>query len=327
LLNEVLVTGANGFVGSHICEALLKEGFGVRALVRKSSDLTNIKSLPINFVYGDICDISSLPTIVSGVRAIINNAGLVKALNPDDFLRVNRGGTENILAAARQCNPGIQRLIHISSTAACGPSDNNSPIDESAEPKPLTAYGRSKLEAERAVLAQKANIPTIILRPSAIYGPRDKEMLSFFKAIKLGIRPHFGRGENYINFTYVKDLAYTVVKAISAPASSGNIYFVAEKKAYAYSEAATIIGDILGKKTFDLQVPEPLLAMAGNISDMVTRLLRKPAVFSRDKVREIVSKYWLFDTSKIEREMGFRATDFAVGAAETIAWYKEQGWL
>jgi nucleoside-diphosphate-sugar epimerase len=242
-------------------------------------------------------------------------------------LRVNRGGTENILAAARQYNPGLQRLIHISSTAACGPSDSQNPIDETREPKPLTAYGRSKLEAERAVLAQKANIPTVILRPCAVYGPRDSEMLSFFKAIKLGIRPHFGKGENYINFTYVKDLAQTVVKAISTVTPSGNIFFVAEKRSYTYSEASTIIGDILGKKVFDLQVPGTILGLAGNISDMFTRLHGKPTVFSRDKVREIISKYWLFDTSKIEREMDFVATNFTLGATETIAWYREHGWL
>jgi 2-alkyl-3-oxoalkanoate reductase len=326
-MNEVLVTGANGFVGSHICEALLKEGFSVRALVRKSSDLINIRNLAINFVYGDICDSSTLTAAVTGVRAIINNAGLVKALTPDEFLRVNRGGTENILAAARQYNPGLQRLIHISSTAACGPSDDNCPINETREPRPLTAYGRSKLEAERAVLAQKANIPTIILRPCAVYGPRDKEMLSFFKAIKLGIRPHFGKGDNYINFTFVKDLSQAVVKAISTETPSGNIYFVAEKRSYAYSEAATIIGKILGKKVFDLQIPGSILGAAGSVTDLFSKLSGKPAVFSRDKVREILSKYWLFDTSKIERELGFAATDFAIGAGETIAWYKEHGWL
>jgi nucleoside-diphosphate-sugar epimerase len=326
-MNEVLVTGANGFVGSHICEALIKAGFSVRALVRKTSDLTNIKDLPLNLFYGDLNDASSLPAAVTGVLAVINNAGMVKALHAEDFQQVNCGGAKNILSAIKQYNPGISKLIHISSTAASGPSPGNYPINEDYPPGPLTAYGRSKLAGEMAVLAQKDGIPSVILRPCAVYGPRDKEMYSFFKTIKLGIKPHFGSGENYINFTYVKDLANAVVKAIGTSGPSGSIYFVAEKKYYAYSEASDIIAEILKKKTFNLRVPASLLSLAGKTSEEFAKILGKPAMFTQDKVREILSKYWLFDTSKIEREMGFVGTDFKVGAAETIAWYKEHGWL
>ncbi len=262
-MDEVLVTGANGFVGSHICEALIKAGFSVRALVRKTSDLTNIKDLPLKLIYGDLNDAPSLLAAVTGVRVIINNAGLVKAINPDDFQRVNCGGTENILSAIKQCNPGISKLIHISSTAASGPSPDNYPINEEHPPGPLTAYGRSKLAGEMAVLAQKDSIPSVVLRPCAVYGPRDQEMYSFFKAIKLGVKPHFGSGENYINFTYVKDLADAVVKAISSKVPSGSIYFVAEKRSYSYSEASDIIAQILKKKTFNLRVPGPVLSPGG----------------------------------------------------------------
>jgi nucleoside-diphosphate-sugar epimerase len=326
-MDEVLVTGANGFVGSHICEALIKAGFSVRALVRKTSDLTNIKGLPLKFIYGDLNDASSLPAAVAGVRFIINNAGMVKALHAEDFQRVNCGGTENILSAIKQYNPGISKMIHISSTAASGPSPGNFPINEEHPPGPLTAYGRSKLAGEMAVLAQKESVRSIVLRPCAVYGPRDKEMYSFFKTIKLGIKPHFGSGENYINFTYVKDLAGAVVKSIASQAPSGSIYFVAEKKSYAYSEASDILAQILNRRTFNLRVPGSVLSLAGKASEGVAKILGKPAMFTQDKVREILSKYWLFDTSKIEREMGFVGTDFKIGAEETIAWYKEHGWL
>lgn len=326
VVDEVLVTGANGFVGSHICEAFLAAGFGVRALVRKTSDLTNIKELPINLVYGDICTPATLVSAVQGVVAVINNAGLVKTNNPGDFLNVNSGGTENILVASR-ANPKLNKLVHISSTAACGPAPDSNPINEDYPPGPLTAYGRSKLEAEKVVLAHKDAIPSIILRPCAVYGPRDKEMLSIFKAIKFGIRPHFGSGENYINFTYVKDLAQAVVRSITASVPSGSIFFVAEKKSYSYSQVGTIIGEILGKKTMDVRIPNSILGLAGKVSERVARLSGKPSVFTGDKAREMVQKYWLFDTSKIERELDFVGTDFAVGAAETIRWYKEHGWL
>jgi nucleoside-diphosphate-sugar epimerase len=324
---EVLVTGANGFVGSHICEALLANGYSVRALVRRTSDLTNIKGLPLHFIQGDILFSETLSEAVSGVAAVINNAGLVKAGDPNDFQRVNRGGTGNIIEAVRRHNPGLTRLVHISSTAACGPAPDNCPITEDHAPNPLTAYGHSKLAAEQAVLANKGNIPSVILRPSAVYGPRDKEMYSFFRTIKLGIKPLFGKGENYINFTYVKDLARAVVGAISTPSVSGSIYFVAEKKAYAYREAGEIISSIMKKRTITLRVPVFAMRMAGKISEGVSLVRGKPSIFTAEKTREILARYWLFDTSKIEREMGFVATDFPSGAEETIAWYKEHGWL
>jgi nucleoside-diphosphate-sugar epimerase len=324
---EVLVTGANGFVGSHICEALLAGGYSVRALIRRTSDLTNIKGLPLNFVYGDIRYPEKLPDAVSGVVAVINNAGLVKARYQGDFHRVNCSGTENIIEAVRRHNPGLTRLVHISSTAASGPAPDRCPLTEEHPPNPLTAYGRSKLAAEQALMAVKDRVPSVILRPSAIYGPRDKEMYSFFKTIRLGIRPLFGNGENYINFTYVKDLARVVVKAISIPLISGNIYFVAEKKSYSYREAGAILSSIMKNKTITLRVPGFAMRIAGRVSEGVSLVRRKPSIFTMEKTREILARYWLFDTSKIERDLGFSATDFRSGAEETIAWYKENGWL
>jgi nucleoside-diphosphate-sugar epimerase len=164
--------------------------------------------------------------------------------------------------------------------------------------------------------------------PSAVYGPRDAEMLSFFKAVKFGIKPTFGGGDSYINFTYVKDLALAVANAIEAEAISSGVYFVLEKKAYAYSEAGDIISEVLGRKAIDINIPGPILSLAGKIAEEIARLQKKPMVFSSEKAREIVQRFWLFDSSKIERELGFIApTDFKTGVAETIAWYKKEGWL
>ena len=324
----VLVTGANGFVGSHICEALLAAGFGVRALVRKSSDLANLRGTDVSLYFGALDDLESLAGAVEGVDAVVNNAGLVKANNPDDFHKVNAAGTLNVLTAVMSSNPAVRRIVHMSSTAACGPSPSNSPIDENHIPNPLTAYGRSKLEGERITLDFKSKLPVVILRPSAVYGPRDKEMLSFFKCVKYGLKPAFGHEQNYINFTYVKDLARAAVKAIESPVRSGSTYFVIERKSYSYSEAGDLIAGIMGKRAFNLYVPAYMLGLAGRVSEKIARLRQKPSILTRDKAREIASKFWLFDSSKIERELGFDDwTDFKTGAAETIAWYKEKGWL
>lgn len=326
-MRDVLVTGANGFVGSHICEALLSSGFGVRALVRKTSDLSNLKGLPINLVYGDITNPESLPDAVNGVYAIVNNAGIVKTNCREQFQEVNCGGTENVLKVAIENNPALARLVHVSSTAACGPASSMAPINEEYPPNPLTAYGRSKLNAERAVMAYKNSLPVVILRPSAVYGPRDTEMYSFFKSVKMRVKPAFGPGQRYLNFTYVKDFARAVVSSIETDIPSGNTYIVAEKEPHSYSEAAEIIGEILGKRTITLYVPGTLLSVAGWVSENIARWRSKPSIFTQEKVREILQRYWIFDTSKVQRELGFVSTDFRTGAGETIAWYKENGLL
>jgi nucleoside-diphosphate-sugar epimerase len=326
-VNIVLVTGANGFVGSHICEALAATGFSVRALVRKTSDLTNLKGIDVNLFYGELSDPDSLAAAISGVDIVINNAGITKTIHPDDFQRINCGGTENMLRAVKGHNSDLGRFIHISSTAAVGPAPSLAPIGEDYPPNPLTVYGRSKLNAERAVLSNKDVFPVIILRPCAVYGPRDKEMFSLFKSVKMRIRPAFGNGKNYINFTYVKDLAQAVVKSIKCSLPSGTIFFVAEKKWYSYTEAGTIISEALGKKAIDLHIPSPIVSAAGWVSERIAQWRQKAVVFTEDKAREMLQRYWLFDISKIERDIGFISTEFRVGVRETIAWYKENGWL
>jgi len=327
-LKKVLVTGSNGFVGSHICEALLESGYEVRAMVRRTSNLSNLNGLDVELEYGDLRDFDSLLKAVDGASAVVNNGGLTKTIDTDMFYEVNSEGTENILKAALKANPDLEKFVHVSSAAACGPSDSKTPISEDHIPKPLTAYGKSKLEGEKRALNYKEKLPVVILRPSAIYGPRDNEMLSFFKVIKYGIKPTFGVGECYINFTFVKDFARAVVKSLECGVESGEIYFVTEKKPYSYSEAGDIISEILGRKAIDIHIPVAVLKFAGWVSEKIAENRRKAAIFSREKAIEISQKYWLAASDKIERDMGFvAAASFRDGVIETVKWYKDNGWL
>jgi nucleoside-diphosphate-sugar epimerase len=327
-VREVLVTGANGFVGSHICEILVNDGFNVRALVRTTSNLANLKGIDVTLAYADLNDAKSLEKAVDGTEFVINNAGLTRALDFDQFHKVNAAGTLNILNAIMKVNPGLCRFVQISSTAACGPAPSQIPISEHYPPHPLTAYGRSKLEGEKAALSFKDRCPVTILRPCAVYGPKDKDMLPFFKAVKLGFKPSFGSGESYINFTYVKDLARVVVKAISAETPSGGIYFVAEKRSYSYSQAGAIIAEVMGKKAINVHVPIAVLSIVGKMSQEIARWRGKAHILTAEKALEVMQKFWLFDTSRVERDMGLGFwTDFRTGVAETVAWYKKEGWL
>ncbi len=327
-MKKVLVTGANGFIGSHICETLLDSGYAVRVLVRKTSDLSNLKDLDIETAYGDLTDYDSLRPAVKDVDCVVNNGGLTKTLNKREFEEVNATGTENILKAVLNSNGEIIRFIQVSSAAACGPSGSMEPIKEDTVPKPLSAYGRSKLGGEKAVLEYKDRFPVTILRPSAVYGPRDKEMLSFFKAVKFGMKPTFGMGECYVNFTFVKDLADAVGHVLEKDNKTGEVYFVAEKRTYSYSEAGDIISEMMGQKALDIHIPTAILRAAGKITEIIASKRNRPAIFTKEKAVELYQKYWVIDSSRIEKELGFRAeTSFGKGAAETIKWYKESGWL
>lgn len=325
---EILVTGANGFVGSHICDALIDAGYAVRALVRETSDLANIENLNLRLVYGDLSDPGSLERAVEGVEGIIHNAGLTRTLDSRQFDIVNAGGTENLLRAIETIKPKIRKFIQISSAAASGPSNSPAPVDENKSPNPLTAYGRSKLNGEKAVLRYRHKFAVTILRPTAIYGPRDKEMLSFFKTIKFGIKPTFGTGECYANFTYVKDLAMAIIRTLDSDIVSGNIYFVAEKRYYSYSEAGDIISKALGVRAVDVHIPVWLLRTAGRINEAWAKRRGKASIFTYEKAVEISQKYWILDTARIEKEIGFKSpTSFEQGVTQTINWYRRQKWL
>jgi nucleoside-diphosphate-sugar epimerase len=325
---KVLITGANGFIGSHLCEFLLNTGYEIRALVRKTSNLDNISHLNLELCYGDITNIDSLEKAVRDVDYIIGNAGLTKTLDKSEFRKVNADGNVNLLKAVQKSNPDLKRFVLISSMAASGPSDSMTPLNESDSPRPLTAYGKSKLAGENAVHKFKDQIPITILRPSGVYGPRDVEMYSFFKAVKFRLKPTFGAGECYINFTYVKDLAKAVEKTLSTESESGSIYFITEKKFYSYSEAGDIISEIMGVKGYDIHIPESVMAFAGKITELIAAQRKKPIIFTEEKAREISQKYWIVDNMKAEKELGISEwTSFYDGASETIDWYRMKGWL
>lgn len=186
----ILVTGATGFLGSHVAEQLSREGRKVRALVRETSNLDFLKTLDdVEFVYGSVDDKEACKRATEGVTGIIHAAGLVKAKSTDDFRRVNMEGTENLVLGAEQAGT-VKRFVFVSSQAVGGPSDAaGSPVRVGEESPPVTAYGRSKLMAEKILLNSKKAVNCTILRPPAIYGPRDSEILIFFKAVRNGVLP------------------------------------------------------------------------------------------------------------------------------------------
>ena len=222
---KVLVTGASGFLGGHVAELLSRRGDSVRALVRSTSNRKHLEKLPnVELFEGGVEEVERVREAVDGVDAIVHAAGLVKARSTDEFFAVNVGGTSNLVQAARSGSRGrpstVKRFVYVSSLEACGPSADGRPVPVDQE-SPVNAYGRSKLAAEKVVLSAKDELPVVILRPGAIYGPRDGEILDVFKTIQRGLLPLVAGGDAKGVWIYATDCAEACLRAIDADVPSG----------------------------------------------------------------------------------------------------------
>jgi len=323
-----LVTGANGFVGSHLVEALLKRGYKVRCLVRKTSDISCLVPFDLEYFYGDLFNEEILKEAVTDVNYIFHPAALVKAKNKEEFYQVNYFGTKNLIELSFKMNPQIKRFLYVSSQAAAGPSKEGRPLNENDLPSPVTEYGKSKLLGEKAIWEYKDKIPITIIRPSAIYGPRDKDILLLFKAVNNGTKPLFGRGESNFSLVYVKDLVEGIILAAESEKAIGQIYFIADEKPYSYREAEEVIQKALNVKAISIRIPIPVLTLMAFFAELWSKLKGKTSTLNLERVKQFKQKFWVCDVSKAKNELGF-STRYSLkdGIKETAQWYKENGWL
>jgi nucleoside-diphosphate-sugar epimerase len=326
----ILVTGGSGFLGSHVVEQLALAGRPVRALVRTTSDTKFLRTLPnVELWDGSIDQRASVAAAARGVTGIVHAAGLVKARSGEEFMRVNAGGTENVVAAAIEHKATVKRLVLISSLAALGPSDaEGRPIPENVEPRPVTGYGRSKLAAERAALAAKQDVPLTILRPPAIYGPRDREILAFFKSIKLGVLPLLGSTQNKLSMIYGADCGEACILALDKDVPSGSAYHVDDGAVHTLEELEMLGEEAMGKRAkLRLHLPRKLVETAALGSELFGRATNRPVMLTRDKLNELFEQ-WVCDGARARSELGFTPRiPIGEGIPKTVSWYRQAGWL
>jgi len=319
---KALVTGATGFIGSHLCEELVKRGYKVTCLSRNTSNLKWIENLDIRLVTGDCTNINSLRNVVDEFDYIFHLAGLTKSCSEDHFFFVNAQGTENLIKVVSERTPKLKRFIYLSSLSAAGPSKNGIPLQEDSIPSPVSNYGRSKLEGEKAVLKYNSVLPITILRPPAVYGPRDKDLLVFFKMIKKGIFPDWGKC--YYSLLYVDDLVWGIILSAEDRKAEGKIYFLSDNKYYTGGEIAMEISSALNAKVTQLKVPKfimPFLAFIGERTN-------KKGIINRDKMKELSHSYWTCDAKKAKEELGFiTKVGLKEGIKWTADWYRIHRWL
>ena len=327
---RILLTGASGFLGSHIAEQLDQQGADVRALVRPTSDTRFLEGLAhVTLLPGALGDKDSLLAATEGVDGIIHAAGLVKARRPADFYRTNEEGTVNLLDAAKQNAPGIKRFVLVSSLTVVGPSEDGRPVSANAPPNPVTHYGRSKLAAEQAARVEAHSLPITIIRPPMIYGPRDREILPFFKSVQLGVLPLTGSPNSALSAIYAADCAAACIKALEANVPSGSTYFVEDGGLETLGGLIAHIENALGKRAW-LRVPVPRFLMYGAAlgSELYGRVMGRAVMLTRDKLNELLAPHWVCDSAEAQAALGWKPrTSFAEGTRITGAWYRREGWL
>ncbi|HEX4382964.1 MAG TPA: NAD-dependent epimerase/dehydratase family protein [Myxococcales bacterium] len=327
---KVLLTGGSGFLGSYVAEKLSAGGHAVRALVRPKSEKRFLEKLPgLEFAPGAVDDRASLKDAVQGVDAVVHVAGIVKARRPEEFFAVNTQGTKNLLEAVLE-RGGVKRFVHVSSLAAVGPSADGTPVHENAEPKPVTHYGRSKLEAERAVLAEAARLPVTVIRPPLIYGPRDRETLAFFTSIKNGVLPVMGDGGNTLSVIYGEDCASAIALAATTPnAPSGKAYFVDDGDVLIWRDALKEVEAAMGKRAFvRVGLPMGIIKVAAAASQTWGKLTNTAQMLTLDKVNELSQRHWVCSGDGARRDLGWTPkTDWPAGVKAAVAWYRSERWL
>ncbi len=322
---KALVTGATGFIGSHLVEELTKQGDEVCCLVRKSSDLKWLEGLKIKLLFSDCSDKASLRAIMPELDYVFHLAGLTKASYKEEFYCVNAEGTGNLIEAVYLTNPNLKRFVYLSSLAAFGPSLNGSLPNEEIEPHPVSDYGRSKLQGEQAVMGYADKIPVTILRPTAVYGPRDKDFFVLFKMVKRGLIPTWGDGN--ATLLYVDDLVRCIILASEKEEAIGKRFFVSDGKTYPSSEIIKEIALALGVNPTSLRIPRFVIPLISLVTEQVGRVRKKPGIINPDKLKEIVYPNWTCDTTRI-KGIGFEAkVGIKEGIKWTADWYKIHRWL
>ena len=319
---NALVTGATGFIGSHLCEELVKRGYKVTCLSRQTSNLKWIEPLNIKFVKGDCTKRESLLEAVADFDYIFHIAGITKSCSSDDFFSMNARGTENLIRTVAEKIPKLKRFIYLSSLAASGPSPDGKPVEEDVNPAPVSDYGRSKLEGEKAVLQYKDTLPITVLRPPAVYGPRDKDMLVLFKMIKKGF--FFDMGKCYYSLLYVDDLVQGIILAAENKAAEGKIYFVCDNTFYTGEEIAKAISSALNVKAIPLKIPKYIMPLFAYISERIN----KQGIINRDRIKDFRHSHWICNAQKAREEIGFMPkVGIKEGIKWTADWYRIHRWL
>ncbi len=327
----ILLTGATGFIGHHLAQRAIAKGYRVHALVRPTSRLDELRALGVTFHYADVTEYASvkeifgqLAALKAGIDYVVHAAALTKSKTEAEFLLVNCGGTQNIISALEHTGLPVKKIIFISSLAACGPQLQGKVIDKNLS-KPVTLYGKSKLLAESVV--KRSALPYLILRPTAVYGPGEKDLLAVFKTVNRRLNPVLGYHQQELTFIYVKDLVEMILAAATSP-EVNKTYFITDGMVYPKKAFGQAIARALDKGSFSLTFPLLLVKALAFASQYAAALAKKQSALNLQKYKELTAPSWNCDVSETFEALAYVPKySLQAGVNETAAWYREHRWI
>ena len=327
-MKRAFVTGANGFIGSHLVRHLLERGYEVDCLVRATSDLRSIEGLPVRIHVGDVRQPETLTAALEGADYVFHLAAELLALTREAFLLTNTKGTVHMLdAVLRAKGPGFQRFLYVSSQAAAGPGADTTPLNEAAERRPMSWYGTSKSDSEEIVMQYAARLPVTIVRPSSVYGAREQDLSQTYPLVDSRIHPKLGIRPKYIVAVFVDDLVRGFVDAAESGNTLGKTYFLNHKEVLSASDVIQGIANGMDKSAgVTIPVPLFLIQLAAPAAELMHRFTRGRPAMTRDKAREVSQRFWVADPGAAQRDFGWVAQqNISQGMrATTQAWRAER---
>lgn len=319
-------------MGSHLVEAAKQRDWEVHAAVRASSKIDDIKAFVDKFINPDFGDVEELQQhfLQEKYDYIIHAAALTKSKSEEEMLRVNVGMTQNLIQAAFSEGVGLKRFVYVSSLAAIGPVayDAAEAIDEETDYRPLTVYGRSKRASELNIKARFADNPISVFRPTAVYGPREKDLFILFDTLNKGLDPYIGSNPQKLSFVYVKDLVDVLLLGCEAPQEGLEFYNISDGQVYSKYAMADIFRKTFKKKVLRLHLPYKLVSFVARISLMLYKNSSKTPVLYPERLGELTAENWSCDISKAKQKLGFNPQyNLEKGLTATLLWYRSNNWL
>jgi nucleoside-diphosphate-sugar epimerase len=323
-----VVTGASGFVGSHLVDILLEKNYNVRCIVRKTSNLKWLKGKDVELITCELIDKEGLRKIFDGADYIYHVAGIVKSKKPEGYFAGNVETTKALLDVALEFKNNIKRFLIVSSATASGPSFLNEPVREDLPCKPITTYGRSKYAQEELAKTYMDRLPITVCKVAAVYGERDTEIFIFFKTFSKGLMTTIGLNDKQVSLLHVADVVRGLYMGATSDKAEGQTYFITSEKYYTWKEVGNATSKVMNKKPFKVKVPHFIVYIIAAIAQFFSIFSSKAATLNIEKAKDITRPAWISDYRKAYNDFGFKQEiSLEEGIKRTVDWYKKTKWI
>ena len=328
---KIFITGASGFVGYHLVSAAFEAGYEVHAAVRKTSQIADITAFVEKFVYTELTHLDALINLFSSEEYdyVIHAAAMTKSKSDIEMMGINVGITECLLKAAFQSSKPPSRFVFVSSLAAIGPvAYHDGAITEDCPYHPVTMYGRSKRDAEKMIFEKFGDKTISIIRPTAVYGPREKDLFILFDTMNKGIDAYVGKSPQKLSFVYVKDLVDVLLKVCTCQITGVSTFNISDGHVYSRYEMSEIFSKTFRKRLFRMHIPYYLVKGIAQISAWLYRNSRKTPVIYPERLGELTAENWSCDITHAKQSLGYRPQyNLERGLTSALLWYRDNKWF